>query len=209
MTNNVTYSISLIPENAAKIDAINKILLGDSYSQEPTTPKKSATNAKEPSPQKSKDVAQNSSASDAVPPADTDITLESFKSAAKKAKSDHGEEFTMAVLKEAGVEVAATLGRSMSKVDGSDYKAIMDAWLEGPQTEDDPGLDDLDDGLDDDDEEESEVTAEAVKLALKAYAKEKGRDEAKAIMIENGASALSKVDDCTPKQLSAMISKLV
>ena len=198
MTNNVTYSISLIPENAAKIDAVNKILLGDSYSQEPTAPKKSAKTVTE--------VASSTESKESS--ADVGVTLESFKSAAKKAKSDHGEDFTMAVLKEAGVEVAATLGRSMSKVDGSDYKAIMDVWLEGPQATEQAD-DSSDDDFDDEEEDESEVTVDAVKLALKAYAKEKGRDEAKAIMIENGASALSKVDDCTPKQLSAMMSKLV
>ena len=63
----------------------------------------------------------------------SDVTLDDVKKAAKKAKADHGEEFAMEVLKAAGVEVATTLGRSMSKIDEDMYEAIIAAWEEGPQ----------------------------------------------------------------------------
>jgi CBS-domain-containing membrane protein len=70
-------------------------------------------------------------------------------------------------------------------------------------------IDDIDEVDEVDDIDEPEVTAEAVKIALKAYAKEVGRDEAREIMRKHGASALSKVDECSPKQLSAMFDDLI
>ena len=72
------------------------------------------------------------------------------------------------------------------------------------ELEDDFGDDD--DGLDD---AEEAPTVEAVKAALKAYAKETGREEAKQIMNDNGAAKLQNVDDCTPAQLTAMFKALV
>jgi len=68
------------------------------------------------------------------------------------------------------------------------------------------------DDLDDDgfgDDTGTDIDAEAVKIALKAYAKETGRDEAKEIMTKNGAKALSNVDDCTQEQLAAIMKELV
>lgn len=193
MTNHVTYAIELTPENAPKIDAINRIILGSAYST--VEAKVAATEIEK---------AEES----------TGATLDDVKNAAKKAKADHGEEFAMEVLKTAGVDVAATLGRSMAKIDADMYDAIIADWVEGPQVteqaSDEPEDDlDEDDGFGDDEEDTSEVTADAVKTALKAYAKEVGRDEAKEIMQKHGAAALSKVDDCTPKQLAAMFAELV
>lgn len=222
MTNQVTYAIELTPENAPKIDAINRILLGTAYTSvdakvAATEIEKEATKA---SAQAKADkavkadnqkVAQQAKAEQEAEA--SDVSLDDVKKAAKKAKADHGEDFAMEVLKAAGVEVATTLGRSMSKIDEDMYEAIIAAWEEGPQpteqASDEPEDDlDDDDGFDDE-EDTSEVTAEAVKTALKAYAKEVGRDEAKEIMTKHGATALSKVDDCTPKQLRAMFAELV
>lgn len=223
MTNQVTYAIELTPENAPKIDAINRIILGTAYSTVET--KVAATEIEQKATKASaqakadkavaadnQKVAQQAKAEqEAEAPS---VTLDDVKKAAKKAKADHGEEFTMEVLKTAGVDVAATLGRSMAKIDADMYEAIIAAWVEGPQTteqsSDEPEDDlDEDDGFGDDEEDTSEVTADAVKTALRAYAKEVGRDEAKEIMQKHGAAALSKVDDCTPKQLSAMFAELV
>ncbi len=204
MTNQVTYAIDLTPENAEKIDQVNRILLGDSYTAE--APAKAAP-AKAPAktaPAKTETTTDEPSG----------LTLDQVKRAAKKAKSAHDEDFANSVLDGFGVKAAASLGRRMSAIDESDYQAIVDAWVAGPQTEQasDEPEDDLDDGFDDDDglgDDESEVTADAVKTALKAYAKEVGRDEAKEIMTKHGAAALSKVDDCTPDQLKAMFAALV
>lgn len=226
MTNQVTYAIELTPENAPKIDAINRILLGTAYTSvdakvAATEIEKEATKATKASAQAKADkavkadnqkVAQQAKAEQEAEA--SDVSLDDVKNAAKKAKADHGEDFAMEVLKAAGVEVATTLGRSMSKIDEDMYEAIIAAWEEGPQVteqvSDEPEDDlDEDDGFDDEEEDTSEVTAEAVKTALKAYAKEVGRDEAKEIMTKHGATALSKVDDCTPKQLKAMFAELV
>jgi len=223
MTNHVTYAIELTPENAPKIDAINRIILGTAYSTVET--KVAATEIEQKATKASaqakadkavtadnQKVAQQAKAEQEAEA--SSITLDDVKKAAKKAKADHGEEFTMEVLKTAGVDVAATLGRSMAKIDADMYDAIIAAWVEGPQVteqaSDEPEDDlDEDDGFGDDEEDTAEVTADAVKTALKAYAKEVGRDEAKEIMQKHGAAALSKVDDCTPKQLSAMFAELV
>lgn len=59
------------------------------------------------------------------------------------------------------------------------------------------------------DDELEEVTAEAVKIALKAYAKENGRDEAKEIMTANKLDSLSAVDKATKKQLTAIMNALI
>ncbi len=210
MTNQVTYAIDLTPENAEKIDQVNRILLGDSYTAEtPKQPAKQGKSTTAVDDQNAPDPETNKAASS--------LTLDQVKRAAKKAKSTHDEAFANSVLDSFGVKAGASLGRRMSAIDESDYQAIVDAWVAGPQTEatSDELEDDLDDGLGDDDlddglgDDESEVTAEAVKTALKAYAKEVGRDEAKEIMTKNGAAALSKVDDCTPDQLKAMFAALV
>ena len=207
----VTYTLELIPANASKIDQINRIVLGAAYTTEGANIK-AAPSASAPAKQADADVAADDlkSASQGAAEAST-TTLEELKTAAKKAKKDHGEEFTMQVLTDAGVKVGSSLGRSMSAVSANQYDEVIALWVAGPQTApaadepEDDGFGDEDDGL----EDTSEVTAEAVKTALKAYSKSAGRDEAKAIMTEHGASALSKVDDCTPAQLKAMFAKLV
>lgn len=204
MTNQVTYSIALTPENAEKIDQVNRILLGESYTAESPAKVAPTKAAEKAAPAKTETTAEASG-----------LTLDQVKRAAKKAKSAHGEDFADSVLDEFNVKAAASLGRRMSAIDEADYDAIVEKWAAGPQVTEqasDEPEDDLDDGFDDDDglgEDESEVTADAVKTALKAYAKEVGRDEAKEIMQKHGAAALSKVDDCTPAQLKAMFAELV
>ena len=228
MTNTVTYAIELTAENAPKIDAINRIILGTAYTsvdtkvaateiQKDAVAKASsaikADNQKVAQQVKAEEEAEAPKTKAKTKAKATTASLTDVKNAAKKAKADHGEEFAMEVLKTAGVEVAATLGRSMAKIEESMYDEIITAWTEGPQVteqaSDEPEADELDDDGFDDEEDTAEVTADAVKTALKAYAKEVGRDEAKEIMQKHGAAALSKVDDCTPKQLSAMFAELV
>lgn len=196
MSNTLTYSIELTPENASKIDQINKILLGESYTEEHKMDEPNKTSAKKAAPAKKAEPEEES----------TGLTLEDIRTAAKKAKSEFGEEFTMQVLKDADVDVKATLGRSMSAIPEEQYEDVIAAWQAGPQESDDLEDDDLEDDLE---EDEGEVDAEAVKTALKAYSKEHGRDEAKAIMTKHKVKALSGVDDLKPAALAKLMKELV
>lgn len=219
-TTTVTYNIALVPENAAKIDQINRIILGEAYTTSSTpVAEKAVTKPAIKESTKAANKAEDAIAADdqkvaaqAEADDEADLSIEDLKKAAKKAKADHGEDFAMQVLKDADVDVAATLGRSMGKVSEEQYADVIAAWEAGPQVTEQSADEPEDDGFGDDDELEedtSEVTADAVKVALKAYAKSVGRDEAKEIMTKHGASALSKVDDCSAKQLSAMFAELV
>ena len=198
--NNVTYSITLTPENAPKIDAINRIMLGADYTAEAPAPEKKPSEASKPSSPSETETADTSSS----------VTLEDVKNAAKAAKKDHGEEFAMQVLKDNDVDVKSSLGRSMSAIPEDKYEMIIEMWETGPVQQQDDDLpeddsfDDEDDGFDDDDT----PTVESVQAALKAYSKEKSREEAKEIMQKHGATALSKVADCTSAQLIAMMKEL-
>jgi hypothetical protein len=90
----------------------------------------------------------------------------------------------------------------VSAIDADDYADLVATFTAGPAEQ----AEEEDDGFGDDEEADdtSEVTADAVKVAAKAYAKEVGRDEAKEIMNSNGAATLTKIADCTAKQLQAM-----
>ena len=214
MTNQVTYTIMLTPENAPKIDAINNILLGTDYTsvdakaveteiEQKATKYSAQDKAYEAIKADEQKVAQQAKAEqEAEQEAEgSEVTFDDVKKAAKKAKADHGEEFVMEVLKAAGVKVAPTLRRSVSNIDKDMYEEIISAWKEGfkltDQASDEPEDYGLDNEYFDDEEDTSEVTAEAVKTALRAYSKEVGRDTAKEIMTKHGATALSKVDDCS------------
>ena len=216
-TTTVTYNIALVPENAAKIDQINRIILGEAYTTSSTpVAEKAVTKPAIKESTKAANKAEDAIAADdqkvAAQAEADEVSIDDLKKAAKKAKADHGEDFAMQVLKDADVDVAATLGRSMGKISEDQYADVIAAWEAGPQATPQVADEPEDDGFGDDDELEentSEVTADAVKVALKAYAKSVGRDEAKEIMTKHGASALSKVDDCSAKQLSAMFAELV
>ncbi len=186
MANSVTYTIDLTPENTELIDKVNRLLIpgytenGSKVSSKPTSVKESSSTKDE-------------------------ISLVDFKKACKATKKEHGEDFVNHLIEKSGTKLKDTLGKTVSAVPVESYAAIMDAWKSGPKEEDD-GLGDDDDGLGD---EPPEVSVEAVKIALKAYAKEVGREEAKKVMSDNGANALSNVDDCDADQLAAMMKALV
>jgi len=130
------------------------------------------------------------------------MSLSAFKTAVKKAKADHGEDFAKATLVDGGADKDQPLGRMVSGIDADDYADLVATFTAGPAEQ----AEEEDDGFGDDEEADdtSEVTADAVKAAAKAYAKEVGRDEAKEIMNDNGAATLTKIADCTAKQLQAM-----
>lgn len=183
--NHINYAVEVCEENAQLIDAMNQLMLGGT-------------------------TASTSTTSDAGGDA---VTMQAFKSAAKKAKKTHGEDWCQSVLEDAGVDVKSSLGRSISAVDEDAYQTIMDAWAEGPQdTSDDDDLEEEEEEEEDDfgdDEDEAEVDAEAVKKALKAYAKSEGRDEAKAIMTKHKIAALSGVDKMKPAAMAKLMKALV
>ena len=204
----LTYAIALTPENAGKIDAINRIMLGETYAA--SAPIESAKTAVESKPTKTADKpADKPAAKEKVKPQEPDLTegatMDDLKSAAKKAKADHGEDFVKAAIEASGVKCLASLGRTMGKIEPENYEAMITTWQAGPQAADDDfGGDDLDDDLG-----EEAPTPEAVKLALKAMSQGGDRAGAKKLMSDNGAEKLSDVDNCTPTQLATMFKALV
>jgi len=195
----VIYEIEMNAENAPMIDQVNRLLLGNGYTEEAVVPAK--TDSK---PAATKQPAKPAAKVEKETPAtdDDEMSLADFKTAVKKAKAEHGEDFTTATLVANGAKAGDPLGRMISAIEADDYADIVALFVAGPGDDADEGDDD---GLDDEESEDtSEVTADAVKVAAKAYAKEVGRDEAKEIMNSNGAATITKIADCTAKQLQAM-----
>lgn len=191
----VNYQIEMTPENAPVIDQINRILLADSYTA--TAP---AAKAETKAPDKPAAKAAPAKAPAKVAD-DNTVSLVDFKTVVKAAKADHGEEFCKTVLESQGAK-EGPLGQMVSAIDADDYGDVISTLETGPaEKTEEP---EEDDGFDDEEADTSEVDAEAVKTAAKAYAKEVGRDEAKQIMNGNGAATLTKITDCSQKQLQAM-----
>ena len=195
----VIYEIEMNAENAPMIDQVNRLLLGNGHTAEagvavkgdakPAATKPAAT---KPAAKVEKDTGGDS---------DDEMSLADFKTAVKKAKAEHGEEFCKQTLEANGAKKNDPLGRMVSAIDADDYADLVAAFVEGPTEQAEEAEED---DFDDEEEDSSEVTADAVKVAAKAYAKEVGRDEAKEIMKSNGAATLTKIADCTDKQLQAM-----
>jgi hypothetical protein len=194
----VIYEIEMNAENAPMIDQVNHLLLGNGYKAETAVPAK--TEAK---PEATKTPAKPAAKVEKETPAtdSNEMSLADFKTAAKKAKAEHGEDFTTATLVANGAKAGNPFGRMVSSIDADDYTDIVAAFVAGPTEQAEEAEED---DFDDEEEDSSEVTADAVKVAAKAYAKEVGRDEAKEIMNDNGAATLTKIADCTAKQLQAM-----
>jgi len=195
----VIYEIEMNAENAPMIDQVNRLLLGNGYKAETAVPAK--TEAK---PEATKTPAKPAAKVEKETPAtdSNEMSLVDFKTAVKKAKAEHGEDFTTATLVANGAKAGDPLGRMVSSIDADDYTDIVAAFVAGPAEQAEEAEED--DFEDEEEEDTSEVTADAVKVAAKAYAKEVGRDEAKEIMNSNGAATLTKIADCTAKQLQAM-----
>ena len=190
--NYVNFQVELTAENAPKIDEISQLLLGKAHTQETTTKPTDTTKATAKTTTKST--------------ADTDeMSLADFKTAVKKAKADHGEDFVKTVLVDNGAEKGTPLGRMVSAIEAEDYENVVEKLEAGPAKAEE--AEEEDDGFGDE-EDASEVDAEAVKTAAKAYAKEVGRDDAKAIMLKHGAATITKINDCSVKQLQAMFKDL-
>lgn len=192
--NQVTYVVDMTPENADKIDQINRILLGDDYSKAPTS---------KPEPKAKTPAKETKTTKD-----DTVGDLAAVKAAVKAAKAEHGEDFVYEVLEAAGAKKQSTLLKTVSAVDGSKHDALIAALEEGPTkaASDEPEDEDLEDDLEDDldEEEEADIDVDAVKTAVRAYNKEHGRDDTKALMAKHGAKALSDIDKLSAAKLTAL-----
>jgi hypothetical protein len=197
----VIYEIEMNAANAPMIDQVNRLLLGEGYTEE--TAAKTPSNEGADKPAAKTESKAESKAEEPATKGDTDtMSLSAFKTAVKKAKADHGEDFAKATLVDGGADKDQPLGRMVSGIDADDYADLVATFTAGPAEQAEEAEED---GLDDEEEEDSsEVTADAVKVAAKAYAKEVGRDEAKEIMNDNGAATLTKIADCSAKQLQAM-----
>ena len=193
----VKYEVEMTPENAALIDQINRLILGESYTEEAPA-KPAAKSASKPEPKKTE-------AKDTGGSAEEEMSLADFKAVVKQAKADHGEDFCKEVLEANGAK-AGPLGRMVSAIDADDYADVVATLEAGPEEKAGKAEDEEDDKFDDE-EDESEIDVEAVKKAAKAYAKEVGRDEAKEIMNKHGAATLTKIGDCSEKQLQAMFKE--
>lgn len=192
----VNYQVEMTPENAPLIDQINRLIMGETYTEE--APAKST----------SKPAAKTEPKKTEAEKAGTDgdeMSLADFKAVVKKAKTDHGEDFCKEVLEENGAK-AGPLGRMVSVVDADNYADVV-ATLEAGPADSGKEEEEEDDEFGDEEEDESEIDVEAVKKAAKAYAKEVGRDEAKEIMSKHGAASLTKIGDCNEKQLKAMFKE--
>ena len=189
----ITVTVDATEENLAKIASLlfNKNVVTTQTTSPATDSKKKETESVK------KDAVEES-----------EHSLADLKEATKLAKKEHGEDFCNSVFEQFG-ELKSTLGRTVSAVDTSNYSKIIELLVAGPSA---GSSDDLDDDLDDDlGEEDSdvEIDAETVKMALKAYSKEKGRDEARKIMQDIGkAKTLSKVDECSKEQLAKMMNAM-
>ena len=195
----VIYEIEMTPENAPMIDQVNRLLLGKGYTEEAAVPAKTEAKAAatKPPAKPTAKVEKETPATD-----DDEMSLAEFKTAVKAAKAEHGEDFVKDALSSCGAKAGDPLGRMVSAIDVEGYADVIAIFEAGPAaaTEED----EEDDFDDEEEEDSSEVTADAVKVAAKAYAKEVGRDEAKEIMNSNGAATLTKIADCSDKQLQAM-----
>ena len=196
----VKYEVEMTPENAPLIDQINRLVMGETYTEE--APAKTASKpATKP--------AAKTEEKDAGGSAEEEMSLADFKAVVKKAKADNGEEFCKEILEANGAK-AGPLGRMVSAIDADDYADVVAALEAGPTDsgKEEADEEEEDDGFGDEEEDDdSEVDAEAVKKAAKAYAKEVGRDEAKEIMNKHGAATLTKIGDCSDKQLQAMFKE--
>ena len=194
----VIYEIEMNAENAPMIDQVNRLLLGKGYAEEAVVPAK--TDSK---PAATKQPAKPAAKVEKETPAtdDDEMSLADFKTAVKKAKAEHGEDFVKDALSSCGAKAGDPLGRMISAIDVEGYADVIAIFEAGPAAATEEAEEDDFDG---EEEDTSEVTADAVKVAAKAYAKEVGRDEAKEIMNSNGAATLTKIADCTDKQLQAM-----
>lgn len=189
--NHICIQIEINEHNAKLIEQINKLVASSLNST--SSPKAESAPKAESTPKAESNTK-----------AESGVTFAEVKEVIKAAKADHGEEFCKGVLTAAGAK-GSTLGRLAGSLEKDAYAETVAQLQAGPKQEEVEELEEDDDFGDDlDDGDDSEIDAEAVKLAVRSYAKEAGRDKAKHLMNSNGATSLASISDCTPAQLRAM-----
>ena len=145
----VIYEIEMNAENAPMIDQVNRLLLGEGYTEEAPakTTKPAATKPAATKPAATKPAAKPAATKPAAKPAatkppakpaakvekdtggdsDDEMSLADFKTAVKKAKAEHGEDFITATLVANGAKAGNPLGRMVSSIDADDYTDIVAA----------------------------------------------------------------------------------
>lgn len=130
----------------------------------------------------------------------SDLSIDDMKKLVRAAKAEHGEDFCKDCIGAVEGKTNVSLGRCLSSVKEdryADLKALLEAGPEESDEEDDDGL-----GAD-------EVSVEDVKKAVRAYSKEAGRDEAKALLKKYGCGSLTQVDDLDQDDLQALMDECV
>lgn len=178
MSNNVTWSLPLTPENATKIDAVNRILLGELVT---------TSAAKAPIEKASKKVEETAST------AEVGVSQSDLQEGAKAAKSAHDVDFVKECITACGGTLKRALGQSLSSIPAERHEEFLAMLTAGPQDSEEELEDDgLDDDLDGEDEMET-PDADAVKDVIRAYNKEHGKEKTKALMTKHGLASLSAV----------------
>lgn len=180
--NTVNWSLELNESNIDKIEKVNQILI-PGYSSTSTTETKAPT----------KSSSTKSSSKKSGP------TFDDVKAAAKEAQKEHGKEFLLECVDDAGGDDSLTPMKAVSSVDEGMWSEFIDALNAGPEaSEEESDDDDLDsdfDDLDDDEPEEvKSVSVETVKKTIKAYKDENGVDDLKKILKKHKALPISEVD---------------
>ena len=164
MTHFVNYQIELCEANGALLDKINELLIPNYGGVSKTT--SNTTNS------------DDSDASTST----KKITMATVKKGVKAAKDDHGMDFIKACIEAVDGDIDQTLAKNISSINPDQYSAFLSALEAGPSDEDeDDHFGDEDDDFGDIDDQGT-VSVDDVKAAVKAYAKEHGRDKANGIM---------------------------
>ncbi len=200
----ITFTLDVTAENLPKIMQIIQTVSGvltisESETELTNTDAENKTSAKKSASAKStgrKTTAKKDNGK-------TTYTLTNVKAIVRKAKGEHGEDFITDSLDELGVDDKPTLAKRLSAVSTDDYPEFVKILEAGPvESDDDLGDLDDDDGLGD------EVTADAVKEAIRAYVKDVGRVEAKEVMTKHNIANIGAIDKASPETLANMMADL-
>ena len=165
------------------------------------------------------------------------LAYNDVKEAARDAKKTHGDAFAKQVLTDHDCDIKTTLGRSLTGIPEEKYQSIVQAWVKGPVKSTSMFEEEKEDGpvsapepeeaaLAEETRKEEEVDApkaeteeepvdqpdiepEAVKMALRAYAKKHTKEAAKALMAEFDIPSLPAVSNADQATLTALFTKVL
>lgn len=179
--NTVTWSVEMTEKNAPLIDKVNTLLI-PGYGGTTEAPAKTET--KKPAAKKG-------------------MTLTALKKEVKAVKEEFGQEHIENVLTEDfDIDDSLTFAKQISALNPDDYEKFLEAIKTAPAESDED--DEFDDEEFDDIEDEETVSVEDVKAAVKSFAKENGKDEAKAAMGKVGIKLLADIGDLSAAKLTKL-----